>query len=182
MPPPVKIFTNGDEAHAARALTRLGLEGCFDGIICFETVNPPARPSPSYDPTNAANIFDIVEHLSRPDAGAGLPETPILCKPSEDAMVQALKIAGINPRTAVSQQIFFPVPSRTNQKNLQSESPQQPSHTLSMPEYLSADVLRRQRPQHPRRQADRSTHRPGEPSETTSPASASAERNLIGSD
>ncbi|CAA6656805.1 unnamed protein product [Spirodela intermedia] len=73
-----------------------------DGIICFETVNPPASPSPSYDPINPANIFDIVEHLSRPDSGADhLPETPILCKPSEDAMEQALKIAGINPRTAM---------------------------------------------------------------------------------
>lgn len=35
-----QIFSNGNEAHVAKVLCRLGLEDCFDDIICFETLNP----------------------------------------------------------------------------------------------------------------------------------------------
>lgn len=35
-----QIFSNGNEAHVAKVLSRLGLEDCFDDIICFETLNP----------------------------------------------------------------------------------------------------------------------------------------------
>lgn len=34
------IFTNSDKVHATKTLSRLGLEDCFEGIICFETLNP----------------------------------------------------------------------------------------------------------------------------------------------
>uniref|UniRef100_K3YN06 Uncharacterized protein n=1 Tax=Setaria italica TaxID=4555 RepID=K3YN06_SETIT len=34
------VFTNSDKAHAEEAMHRLGLQGCFDGVICFETLNP----------------------------------------------------------------------------------------------------------------------------------------------
>uniref|UniRef100_A0A1D1ZDD5 Uncharacterized protein C24B11.05 n=1 Tax=Anthurium amnicola TaxID=1678845 RepID=A0A1D1ZDD5_9ARAE len=93
------IFTNGDKVHAAKVLGRLGLDDCFEGIICFETLNPPAEEA-SDDHTND-NIFDIVGHFLRSGAGTELPKTPILCKPSEDAMEQALKLAGINPQRTV---------------------------------------------------------------------------------
>uniref|UniRef100_A0A0E0KBW9 Uncharacterized protein n=1 Tax=Oryza punctata TaxID=4537 RepID=A0A0E0KBW9_ORYPU len=93
------IFTNGDKDHAVRALKRLGLEDCFEGIICFETLNPPC-PSPPCD--WEANIFDIAGHFSRPGATADeLPRTPVLCKPNVDAMEEALRIANVNPHKAI---------------------------------------------------------------------------------
>uniref|UniRef100_I1P9Y4 Uncharacterized protein n=1 Tax=Oryza glaberrima TaxID=4538 RepID=I1P9Y4_ORYGL len=94
------IFTNGDKDHAVRALKRLGLEDCFEGIICFETLNPPC-PSPPCD--GEASIFDIAGHFSMPGAAADeLPRTPVLCKPNVDAMEEALRIANVNPH-----KIFF---------------------------------------------------------------------------
>ncbi|KAI3811579.1 hypothetical protein L1987_21305 [Smallanthus sonchifolius] len=33
------IFSNANEAHVAEVLGRLGLEDCFDDVICFETLN-----------------------------------------------------------------------------------------------------------------------------------------------
>lgn len=64
------IFTNADKAHATRTLNRLGLEDCFEGIICFETLNP-------YSDTN----------------------TQVLCKPSVQAFEAAIRIADIvDPR------------------------------------------------------------------------------------
>ncbi|GFQ04781.1 suppressor of disruption of tfiis [Phtheirospermum japonicum] len=88
------IFTNADRVHAAKALSRLGLEDCFEGIICFETLNPTHKIAASDGP----EIFDIIGHFNRPDASSsGLPKTPIVCKPSEFAIEKALKIANINP-------------------------------------------------------------------------------------
>ncbi|MQL85933.1 hypothetical protein Taro_018481 [Colocasia esculenta] len=92
------IFTNADKVHAAEVLSRLGLEGCFEGIICFETLNPGADASEGH---TSDSIFDIVGHFARPDAGTELPKTPVLCKPSEDAMERALRIAGINPQRTI---------------------------------------------------------------------------------
>ncbi|KAG8376908.1 hypothetical protein BUALT_Bualt09G0113100 [Buddleja alternifolia] len=107
------IFTNADKVHARKALSRLGLEDCFEGIICFETLNPTHKSNASDDeddieflgstqfssPCNKApEIFDIIGHFSQPDAGSsGLPKTPIVCKPSESAIERALKIANIDP-------------------------------------------------------------------------------------
>lgn len=93
------IFTNGDKDHAVRALKRLGLEDCFEGIICFETLNPPC-PSPPCD--GEASIFDIAGHFSMPGAAADeLPRTPVLCKPNVDAMEEALRIANVNPHKVI---------------------------------------------------------------------------------
>ncbi|KAL7248353.1 hypothetical protein ACSBR2_003132 [Camellia fascicularis] len=106
------IFTNADKVHAAKALCRLGLEDCFEGIICFETLNPIHRSAISDDedeiefmgstlastsPTHSNEIFDIIGHFSQPNPESGLPKTPIVCKPSEHAIERALKIANINP-------------------------------------------------------------------------------------
>lgn len=88
------IFTNADRIHTAKVLNRLGLEDCFEGIICFETLNPPME-------ANRTDLFDIIEYSSRPIVGVELPETPVLCKPSEYAIEQALKIANIDPQRTI---------------------------------------------------------------------------------
>lgn len=92
------IFTNADKIHATEALRRLGLEDCFEGIICFETLNQPAEVESTPD---TATIFDIIEHSCRPAPGVELPKTPIICKPSEDAIEHALKIANIDPQRTI---------------------------------------------------------------------------------
>lgn len=74
------IFSNGNEAHVAKVLSRLGLEDCFEDIICFETLNPTKT---SEEPENCRDE---------------LPQTPILCKPFENAFQHAFKTAGINPQ------------------------------------------------------------------------------------
>ncbi|WOK93770.1 hypothetical protein Cni_G02471 [Canna indica] len=93
------IFTNADRVHAAKALQRLGLEDCFQGIICFETLNP--LPSPSSEQEKATDVFDIVGHFSRPNNGVELPKSPILCKPSLEAMERALEVADISPQRTI---------------------------------------------------------------------------------
>ncbi|CAA0842851.1 Haloacid dehalogenase-like hydrolase (HAD) superfamily protein [Striga hermonthica] len=90
------IFTNADKVHSVKVLNRLGLEDCFEGIICFETLNPTHSPS-----NTGREIFDIIGHFSRlsnVDPSGLLPKTPIVCKPSEYAIETALKIANIDPR------------------------------------------------------------------------------------
>ena len=85
--------------HAVRALKRLGLEDCFEGIICFETLNPPCL-LPLYDQA-APEIFDIAGHFARSGSVDELPRTPVLCKPNDGAMEAALRIANVNPHKAV---------------------------------------------------------------------------------
>ncbi|XP_071716133.1 suppressor of disruption of TFIIS-like isoform X2 [Rutidosis leptorrhynchoides] len=113
------IFTNADKIHAAKTLNKLGLEGCFEGIICFETLNPvhktvvsddeddiefvggstaSSSSSSSTSSITREDIFDIIGHFSRTNSTSELPKTPIVCKPSEDAIEKALKIANINPQ------------------------------------------------------------------------------------
>ncbi|ESW12513.1 hypothetical protein PHAVU_008G119500 [Phaseolus vulgaris] len=111
------IFTNSDKVHAVKALSRLGLEDCFEGIICFETLNPIHKSTVSDDeddiefmgvssttnPTTKKNasgsqIFDIIAHFSQPNPNTVLPKTPIICKPSENAIELSLKIANLNPQ------------------------------------------------------------------------------------
>lgn len=107
------IFTNADKAHAVKALSKLGLEDCFEGIICFETLNPTHKNTVSDDEddieflgsaaatTDAPSrleIFDIIGHFAETKPGATFPKTPIVCKPQESAIERALKIAKINPQ------------------------------------------------------------------------------------
>ncbi|KAI5682426.1 hypothetical protein M9H77_03654 [Catharanthus roseus] len=106
------IFTNADKVHATKVLSRLGLEGCFEGIICFETLNPIHKNTVSDDEdeieflgseqsssksTSKKEMFDIIAHFAQPNLGTSLPKTPIVCKPSEAAIEKALKVANINP-------------------------------------------------------------------------------------
>ncbi|OMO61203.1 HAD-superfamily hydrolase, subfamily IA, variant 3 [Corchorus capsularis] len=65
---------NSDKVHATKVLKRLGLEDCFDQIICFETLNP-----------NLPNS-------TRPD------EFPIVLKPFVEAMKIALQVSQVDPR------------------------------------------------------------------------------------
>ncbi|CAN8287352.1 unnamed protein product [Cochlearia groenlandica] len=91
------IFTNADKLHAARALERLGLEDCFKGIICFETLNFTNNRKN----IKVANdeIFDIISYLTDHENPVfALPKTPIVCKPSKSAMVKAIEIANIDPQ------------------------------------------------------------------------------------
>jgi putative hydrolase of the HAD superfamily len=111
------IFTNADKVHAVTVLSKLGLEDCFEGIICFETLNPTHKSTVSDDeddveflgPTTTtttssnSEIFDIVGHFVRSNTNIGLPKTPIVCKPQEHAIELALKIANIDPQ----QTLFF---------------------------------------------------------------------------
>lgn len=78
-----QIFTNSDRNHAIKCLKRLGIEDCFDQIICFETMNPN------------------LSKATRPD------EFPVVLKPSMDAMKIALDVARLDPRRTVRSQPFF---------------------------------------------------------------------------
>ncbi|KAK4583636.1 hypothetical protein RGQ29_026389 [Quercus rubra] len=82
------IFTNADKVHAVKVLNKLGLEDCFEGIICFETLNP----------IHKSTVSDDEDDIEFPNPSLALPKTPIVCKPSVDAIERALKIANINPQ------------------------------------------------------------------------------------
>jgi putative hydrolase of the HAD superfamily len=88
-----------------RALKRLGLQDCFEDIICFESLNKPCPLQP-WDMAGT-EIFDIAGHLALSGGRIGkLPKTPVLCKPSIDAMQEALRIFDVNPSTAVRFRLF----------------------------------------------------------------------------
>ncbi|KAK9684205.1 hypothetical protein RND81_10G193700 [Saponaria officinalis] len=112
------IFTNADKIHAVKVLNKLGLEDCFEGIICFETLNPVHKIIASNEEVdvkfvgsnytlinpaiNNNEIFDIIAHFADHNNDATtLPKTPIICKPSEYAFEQALKIAHLNPQRTI---------------------------------------------------------------------------------
>ncbi|CAA6663676.1 unnamed protein product [Spirodela intermedia] len=87
---------NADQNHAAIVLSKMGLEGCFEGVICFETLNP------------AAPLTDnkTLEISVEPPSGCGSlpplpPKSKILCKPSVEAMEAACQIAGIDPKKTI---------------------------------------------------------------------------------
>ncbi|KAG0484147.1 hypothetical protein HPP92_012231 [Vanilla planifolia] len=98
------VFTNADKVHAAKVLNRLGLDDCFDGVICFETLNQPDQEKLSthkLSTTKLTDIDNIMSWSSIMDSGVDLPPTPILCKPSESAMKRALEIANVNPQRTI---------------------------------------------------------------------------------
>ena len=111
----LQIFTNADKAHAAKALSRLGLEDCFEGIICFETLNPPIDPNKKNDKKSGGSPPEnAIDHgfFSGSDTETGdvtgcdgasdeEPKIRILCKPSVGAMKAAVKIANADPKKTV---------------------------------------------------------------------------------
>ncbi|KAJ0575548.1 putative pyridoxal phosphatase [Helianthus annuus] len=82
------IFSNANEAHVAEVLHRLGLEDCFDDVICFESLNPKNQTDNPSAPYGSVIGYDN---------NGELPESPIVCKPFENAFQQAFKMAKINP-------------------------------------------------------------------------------------
>ncbi|XP_020593821.1 uncharacterized protein LOC110033969 [Phalaenopsis equestris] len=98
------IFTNADKIHTVKVLRKLGLEDCFEGIICFETLNKNEEINYSLEEVrenNKSNIFDILDHFSRSQPSTEIPTSPVICKPSESAMILALSIAKINPQRTI---------------------------------------------------------------------------------
>ncbi|CAI0539850.1 unnamed protein product [Linum tenue] len=91
------VFTNADKAHADKVLSRLGLEDCFEQILCFETLNDSTKGNDAVEDEESAEVFDINEYSAAPNAGLSLPKTPVLCKPFEEAFEEVFKIANINP-------------------------------------------------------------------------------------
>ncbi|XP_017624431.1 uncharacterized protein C24B11.05-like [Gossypium arboreum] len=91
------IFTNADKNHADIVLRRLGLEDCFEGIICFETLNPTNEDDFSADDSNT-EIFDYYTCITCPDSQLELPSPKVVCKPLEKAYEQVFEMANINPQ------------------------------------------------------------------------------------
>jgi pyrimidine and pyridine-specific 5'-nucleotidase len=117
VPKHFQIFTNADKAHAAEVLKRMGFEDCFEGVICFETLNPPleiannmdaldndamiagGEPEPSgFDGTIATGNKNKIKN----DLDNGISsKSRILCKPSLEAIEAAIQIANVDPRKTV---------------------------------------------------------------------------------
>ncbi|XP_009375913.2 uncharacterized protein LOC103964681 [Pyrus x bretschneideri] len=85
------IFTNSDKKHADTVLKRLGIEDCFESVICFETLNPTNNADDSVG-------AEETEHIEQPNTGAAVPKTPVVCKPFELAYEEAFKFANIEPQ------------------------------------------------------------------------------------
>lgn len=113
-----QIFTNADQAHAAKVLSRLGLEDCFEGVICFETLNPPPKTTELDDKLTATPAYNLPDDLnnhgfySETDSITNTesnttPHERILCKPSVEAMQTAIRIANIDPRRTVSHNLVI---------------------------------------------------------------------------
>ncbi|KAG9133274.1 hypothetical protein Leryth_021795 [Lithospermum erythrorhizon] len=79
------IFSNGNDAHVAKVLNRLNLEGCFDDVISFETLNPIHNSSVSQNE----------------NVDSKCPKSPVVCKPFEESFEQAFKIVKVNPQKAL---------------------------------------------------------------------------------
>ncbi|OMO91201.1 HAD-superfamily hydrolase, subfamily IA, variant 3 [Corchorus olitorius] len=94
------IFSNGDKVHVAKVLKKLGLEGCFETVISFETLNPTDGSSTSESDDEISLKFRGLSTTSDLDASNCL-ETPVICKPFENAFEQAFKIANINPQKTI---------------------------------------------------------------------------------
>ncbi|KAI4363733.1 hypothetical protein MLD38_019912 [Melastoma candidum] len=119
MPQRKIIFTNADQDHAAQVLTRLGLEDCFEGVICFETLNPPQEQSSVAETAEEESVprrilgkpaVEAFETLNPPQEQSTIVETAeesvprrILCKPAVEAFEAAIRIANVDP----SKTIFF---------------------------------------------------------------------------
>ncbi|KAJ8898709.1 hypothetical protein K2173_004834 [Erythroxylum novogranatense] len=95
MPQRKIIFTNADKVHAAEVLKRLGLEDCFEGIICFETLNPSVQ-SVDYSDETAEREPDP-DDLETYNWESSRVKSRILCKPSLEAMEAAIRIADVDP-------------------------------------------------------------------------------------
>ncbi|KAH9324770.1 hypothetical protein KI387_004948, partial [Taxus chinensis] len=87
MPQRKIIFTNGDKVHVSIVLSRLGLEDCFEDVICFETLNPHLETADN------RNGWDTPISV--------IPNSPIICKPSKEATERALSLAKADPQRTI---------------------------------------------------------------------------------
>ncbi|XWS76753.1 hypothetical protein CRYUN_Cryun01aG0204800 [Craigia yunnanensis] len=105
MPQRKIIFTNADKAHARQVLKRLGLEDCFEGIICFETLNPPLEPAEFMDALDDNQVLAGGDQepntADRTDASCASSKSPVLCKPSLEAFEAAIRIANVDPKKTI---------------------------------------------------------------------------------
>ncbi|XP_023910776.1 uncharacterized protein C24B11.05 isoform X2 [Quercus suber] len=107
MPQRKIIFTNADKAHVSQVLSRLGLEDCFEGIICFETLNPPQEPVGCIDVPvdNSVLSGDAPEpesySIGLTEGGSFNSKSRILCKPSVEAIEAAIQLANIDPKKTI---------------------------------------------------------------------------------
>nr|GEX51538.1 HAD-like domain-containing protein [Tanacetum cinerariifolium] len=85
------IFSNANEAHVAEVLHLLGLEDCFDNVVCFESLNIKKEIPDTDTPKTSVTGDNDVKPVGI------LPKSPIICKPFENAFQEAFKIAKINP-------------------------------------------------------------------------------------
>lgn len=98
------IFTNSDKVHAEEVLLRLGLQDCFEGVICFETLNPPSMPSNGLCKSQEDPMALSGEPSSDLDdlyGSDGTPKSPILCKPTIESMEAAIQIANVDPKKTI---------------------------------------------------------------------------------
>ncbi|TKY52389.1 hypothetical protein E2542_SST23911 [Spatholobus suberectus] len=95
MPQRKIIFTNADHGHAVQVLNRLGLEDCFEGIIYFETLNPPKQINHMDVPDDNHVLTDLTE------CGCFNSHPQILCKPSVEAFEAAIRIADVDPKKTI---------------------------------------------------------------------------------
>lgn len=93
------------------------MEDCFEGVICFETLNPPIKPKDDDDNIDMASIDNDPiahdEHAFLTESGSETnsvecndeipfkPTPRVLCKPSLEAMEAAIQIANIDPKKTV---------------------------------------------------------------------------------
>ncbi|KAI8544843.1 hypothetical protein RHMOL_Rhmol08G0326500 [Rhododendron molle] len=112
MPQRKIVFTNADKAHAAQVLNKLSLEDCFEGVICFETLNPPPLKPDHDDNYNTHDRIDEKQVLAKDESeGTATDDTadssrfsskpPILCKPSVEAIEAAIQIAKADPKKTI---------------------------------------------------------------------------------
>ena len=80
----MRCIMNSGKLHVAKVLEGLGLQDFFEGIICFETLNPPTKS------TESNNEGDVSTDIST------IPKTPIICKPSKEAMDKAIQLVDGN--------------------------------------------------------------------------------------
>lgn len=83
-------------------LKRLGLEDCFESIICFETLNPTNNADDSVG-------AEEIKYVQQPNTDVVIPRSPVVCKPFENAYEEAFKIANINPKRTVRPLSFRPI-------------------------------------------------------------------------
>lgn len=98
MPQRKIIFTNADEAHVAKVLSKLGLEDCFEEIICFETLNPSTQLNTEDGKNNDKENSKEHGFFSESDSESDEPKNRVLCKPTVKAMKAAIKIANADPK------------------------------------------------------------------------------------